>query len=295
MKRRSVCGIEEVHIPECDDCSALDGRVEALEECCDEVKDIIADKQDTLVSGETIKTVNNNTLLGSGNVSVQETLVSGGNIKTVNNTSLLGSGNVAVQEQLVSGTNIKTVNNTSLLGNGDVAVQETLVSGTNIKTINNQSLLGSGNIDIQGGGGGGVSSVDTGVGLTGGPITSTGTIKAKLKDETLASQASVVTNAADREYAITPDSDGNLAVNVPHPEIDTISVTLLSAGWTNSTQSVTAAGVTSANSVIVTPAPASIGDYAGIYCTGQSTNSLTFRCDTTPSSNITVNVMIVDE
>lgn len=54
--------------------------------------------------------------------SKQDTLVSGTNIKTVNSTSLVGSGNVAVQEVLVSGTNIKTVNSTSLLGSGDVAI-----------------------------------------------------------------------------------------------------------------------------------------------------------------------------
>jgi len=54
--------------------------------------------------------------------SKQDTLVSGTNIKTVNSTSLLGSGNVAVQETLVSGTNIKTVNSTSLLGSGNISV-----------------------------------------------------------------------------------------------------------------------------------------------------------------------------
>lgn len=52
----------------------------------------------------------------------QATLVSGTNIKTVNNTSLLGSGNVAVQPTLVSGTNIKTINGTSLLGSGDIPI-----------------------------------------------------------------------------------------------------------------------------------------------------------------------------
>jgi hypothetical protein len=78
----------------------------------------------------------------------QDTLVSGTNIKTINSTSLLGSGDFAVQETLVSGTNIKTINSTSLLGSGDVDVQETLVSGTNIKTINSNSLLGSGDIAI---------------------------------------------------------------------------------------------------------------------------------------------------
>jgi hypothetical protein len=52
----------------------------------------------------------------------QDTLVSGTNIKTVNSTSLVGSGNVAVQETLVSGTNIKTLNSTSLLGSGDIVL-----------------------------------------------------------------------------------------------------------------------------------------------------------------------------
>jgi len=56
-------------------------------------------KQDTLVSGTSIKTVNSTSLLGSGDVAVQATLVSGTNIKTVNSTSLLGSGNVAVAAQ----------------------------------------------------------------------------------------------------------------------------------------------------------------------------------------------------
>ena len=118
-----------------------------------DLQNALNSKQETLVSGTNIKTVNNNSLLGSGNIEVQESLVSGTNIKTVNNNSLLGSGNVEVQESLVSGTNIKTVNNNSLLGSGNVEVQETLVSGTNIKTINNNSILGSGNITIQGGGG----------------------------------------------------------------------------------------------------------------------------------------------
>jgi hypothetical protein len=56
----------------------------------------LATKQDSLVSGTNIKTVNSNSLLGSGDVAVQETLVSGTNIKTLNNTSLLGSGNIVL-------------------------------------------------------------------------------------------------------------------------------------------------------------------------------------------------------
>ena len=106
-------------------------------------------KQDALVSGTNIKTINTESLLGSGDVTVQETLVSGTNIKTINSESLLGSGDVTVQETLVSGTNIKTINSESLLGSTDIAVQVPLVSGTNIKTINSESLLGSTDIAVQ--------------------------------------------------------------------------------------------------------------------------------------------------
>lgn len=52
----------------------------------------------------------------------QDTLVSGTNIKTINSTALLGSGDVAVQETLVSGTNIKTINSNSILGSGDITI-----------------------------------------------------------------------------------------------------------------------------------------------------------------------------
>ena len=45
-------------------------------------------KQDKLVSGTSIKTINNLSLLGSGGIT----------LKTINDTSLIGSGNVATTE-----------------------------------------------------------------------------------------------------------------------------------------------------------------------------------------------------
>ena len=57
---------------------------------------ILASKQDTLISGTNIKTVNSTTLLGSGNLAVQPTLVSGTNIKTINSNSILGSGDLVI-------------------------------------------------------------------------------------------------------------------------------------------------------------------------------------------------------
>ena len=121
--------------------------------------------QEKLVSSSNIKTINNEDLLGSGNLNVQPTLVSGTNIKTINNQSILGSGNISISggggvsdyDQL---SNRPQINNNTLTGDqssSDLGLQDTLVSGTNIKTINNQSLLGSGNITI---GGGGTSDYD---------------------------------------------------------------------------------------------------------------------------------------
>lgn len=73
-----------------------------------------------------------------------------------------------------------------------------------------------------------------------------------------------------------------------------LTVTLLSNGWSNKKQTVSATGVTASNLVMYFPAPASYSAYvdAEIYATAQGTNSLTFTCDTVPSTNITVNVAI---
>lgn len=91
----------------------------------------------------------------------QAALVSGTNIKTVNNESLLGSGDIAIDVPTASTTN-PSMDGTASYGSGtsyarsnhvhptDTSRQATLVSGTNIKTINSTSLLGSGNIAIAG-------------------------------------------------------------------------------------------------------------------------------------------------
>lgn len=50
----------------------------------------------TNASWTPVKTVNSNSLLGTGDLPVQEVLVSGTTIRTVNGTSLLGSGNIIV-------------------------------------------------------------------------------------------------------------------------------------------------------------------------------------------------------
>ena len=76
----------------------------------------------------------------------------------------------------------------------------------------------------------------------------------------------------------------------------TIFVTLASASWSSKSITVSATGVTASNTVIVSPAPASINDYAtnSVYCSAQGSGTLTFSCNTEPSVDIDVNVLIIN-
>lgn len=67
-----------------------------------------------------------------------------------------------------------------------------------------------------------VTKVSTGAGLTGGDITTTGTVKANLKSETNATyDSTTITNTSGRQYAVTPDKSGHLSVNVPWTDNNT--------------------------------------------------------------------------
>tara|TARA_R110002124_G_scaffold6506_1_gene38888 strand:+ start:239 stop:1063 length:825 start_codon:yes stop_codon:yes gene_type:complete len=83
------------------------------------IGDIIALVPD-VTWGSITGTLSNQTDLQTALNAKQDTLVSGTNIKTINSITLLGAGDLAVQEVLVSGTNIKTVGGISLLGSGDI-------------------------------------------------------------------------------------------------------------------------------------------------------------------------------
>ena len=71
------------------------------------------------------------------------------------------------------------------------------------------------------------------------------------------------------------------------------SVTLEAASWSGGSQTVTVSGMTATAVVIVSPAPASASEYAsaGVICSAQAADSLTFTCSTTPTSDLTVNVI----
>lgn len=76
-----------------------------------------------------------------------------------------------------------------------------------------------------------------------------------------------------------------------------VTITLSSSSWSSNTQTVTVSGVSAtetAQLITPTPAIASQSAYyeAGIMCTGQAANSLTFTCQTVPTSTLTVYVVI---
>lgn len=152
----------------------------------------VASKQDTLVSGQNIKTINNQSLLGKGNITVEAgtsnwddiqgkpefaTVATSGDYNDLTNKPTIPDvSNLATKEEIadmetkshaaatyatkeeipsLDGYLTETEASETYATKEQVSSkQDQLVSGTNIKTINGQTLLGEGNIEIQGGSGG---------------------------------------------------------------------------------------------------------------------------------------------
>lgn len=73
------------------------------------------------------------------------------------------------------------------------------------------------------------------------------------------------------------------------------TITLTAADWSSKTQTVNVTGMTATGVVLVSPDPADQADYvsAGIICTAQAAGTLTFTCDTVPSGDVDVNVVML--
>ena len=150
----------------------------------------VASKQDTLVSGQNIKTINGQSVLGAGNIAIQggtsnwdditgkpefaEVATSGDYNDLTNKPTIPDVSNLATKAEIadmetrthaaatyatkaeipsLEGYLTETEASETYATKQEVSgKQDTLVSGTNIKTVNGQSLLGNGNIDITGGG-----------------------------------------------------------------------------------------------------------------------------------------------
>lgn len=77
----------------------------------------------------------------------------------------------------------------------------------------------------------------------------------------------------------------------------TVTITLLSNGWSDSVQTVNVEGVTSEEDqvVIVSPVPASSIAYnsAGVKCSSEGEGTLTFTCESIPTADLSVNVLVL--
>lgn len=94
------------------------------------------------------------------------------------------------------------------------------------------------------------------------------------------------------------DSSGAaVAVSAPTPVYRT--VTLTTSAWASNTQTVTVTGVLADETAqLIQPMPAVASQQAymtaGIYCSGQAANSLTFTCSEVPTEDITIYVVITE-
>jgi len=111
------------------------------------IDDAVATKQDTLVSGTNIKTINGTDILGEGDI-----VITGGEGGSVDlgdyytkeqiddQHGALADNIRQKQDKLISGTNIKTINGESILGSGDMVIEGIMVDQTyNAKSENAQS------------------------------------------------------------------------------------------------------------------------------------------------------------
>ena len=96
------------------------------------------------------------------------------------------------------------------------------------------------------------------------------------------------------------DANGNLtdsgknAASFEQPH-KTAAVTLTADGWADNAQTVNVTGATESSTVIVSPAESGRAAFisGGVYCSGQAAGTLTFKCSTTPTEAIAVNVAIL--
>ncbi len=91
-----------------------------------------------------------------------------------------------------------------------------------------------------------------------------------------------------------PLETGDTPISAEVLPMPTASVTIAAGDWSSSTATKTVYGVAATSVLWVSPEPTSYNDYvaAGIRATGQALDSITFTCDTTPTTSITVSVVI---
>jgi len=166
------------------------------------------------VVGETTATSNTTTALTNGNVYLNS--VENGAVTSSHKISGSGSTTVTTDE---SGNIV--INSTDTQRSVSDAVNSTsstvAASSKAVKTAYDLAASKTSNT-------GTVTKVSTGIGLTGGDITTTGTVKAKLKTETARTIDSLSADTSTTKlYPVVADKSGYLAVGVPWTDSDHIT------------------------------------------------------------------------
>lgn len=92
--------------------------------------------------------------------------------------------------------------------------------------------------------------------------------------------------------------DNNVGLNVlldnKQDKLVAKTISLLATEWNNMTQSVSVSNVTEDSIVIINPTSQSYSSYcdAGVRCSAQSSQTLTFVCNRVPTSELSVSVLI---
>ena len=110
------------------------------------------------------------------------------------------------------------------------------------------------------------------------------------------------TSNTDANTFKVANSNGNFEImsadgTIPTARLTKVNttITLASANWSSNSQTVNVTGMTATGIVMVSPDPTDQSAYtsAGIICSAQGAGTLTFTCDTTPSADIDVVVVML--
>lgn len=109
--------------------------------------------------------------------------------------------------------------------------------------------------------------------------------------------ASLLDNYPDNEILGTVITAIQSALDEKQDTYTAITATLPLANWSSNSQTVTATGATSSNLIQVSPSPSSATAWAsaGVLCSAQGTNVLTFTCSSVPATTLTANIVIWNE
>lgn len=278
-------------------------------------------KQDALVSGTNIKTINNISVLGSGNINIE-----GGGGGAAQNvwyaTCPTGTATATKVVTTTSGDFALTAGNTvsvTFTYTGDTSVNCSLnVDGSGAVRAIAAEYSGSISNPIWSAGDTiaftydgtyfrAINARKASTGAYGKTVLNTSTSSTSVTEAATPSAVKAAYDLANgKQDALVSGTNiktinnetilgsGNITVQ-GGASVTSTQVSITVANWnatTTCTKSVT--GVTASNDVIIAPDPASISDYtsAGVYCSAQASGTLTFTAASTPTADLTVNVMI---